>query len=119
MMMMGMVMVKALRPGFVALAWVILLGTGPVWAAPAAEPKDQGKALLTRMCGDCHAVGPTGDSSHRGAPPFRTIGTIYNIAELTERMAEQLISIHPDMPDFRFTEREAKAIRAYLYSIQR
>ncbi len=71
------------------------------------------------MCGNCHAVGPTGDSPHRGAPPFRRIGERYNITELTERMAEQLISIHPDMPDFSFTEQQAKAIRGYLYSIQR
>ena len=41
------------------------------------------------------------------------------VTELTERMTEQLISIHPDMPDFRFTGQEAKAIRSYLYSIQR
>jgi hypothetical protein len=34
-------------------------------------------------------------------------------------MAEQLISIHPDMPDFSFTEQQANAIRGYLYSIQR
>jgi mono/diheme cytochrome c family protein len=111
-------MINALRPGLVALMLGTLLITGLAVDAPAAEPKDQGKALLTRMCGNCHAVGPTGDSPHRGAPPFRTIGTIYDITELTERMAEQLISIHPDMPDFRFTEQQAKAIRAYLYSIQ-
>jgi cytochrome c len=110
-------MMKTLRPGLVALTLVTLLGTGPTCAAPA--PKDQGKALLMRMCGNCHAVGATGDSPHRGAPPFRTIGTLYSITELTERMAEQLISVHPDMPDFRFTEQEAKAIRSYLYSIQR
>jgi mono/diheme cytochrome c family protein len=78
-----------------------------------------GKALLTRMCGNCHAVGPTGDSPHLGAPAFRTIGERYSITELTEKMTEQLISIHPDMPDFRFNEQEAKAIRVYLYSIQR
>jgi hypothetical protein len=46
-------------------------------------------------------------------------GERYNITELTERMAEQLISIHPDMPDFSFSEQQAKAIRGYLYSIQR
>ena len=89
------------------------------WAAPAEETKDQGKAWLTRMCGDCHAVGPTGDSPHLGAPAFRTIGERYSITELTEKMAEQLISTHPDTPDFRFTEQGAKAIRGYLYSIQR
>jgi mono/diheme cytochrome c family protein len=110
---------NALRPGLVALILGALLATGLAGPAPAAEPKDPGKALLMRMCGNCHAVGSTGDSPHRGAPPFRMIGTIYNIAELTERMTEQLISVHPDMPHFRFTDQEAKAIRAYLYSIQR
>jgi cytochrome c553 len=78
---------KGLREGLVALILVTLQGSGSAWAAPAAETKDQGKALLTRMCGNCHAVGPTGDSSHRGAPPFRKIGERYNITELTERMA--------------------------------
>ncbi len=98
--------------------WLTGLGSGAACAAPAEEIKDQGKALLTRMCGNCHAVGPTGNSPRRGAPAFRTNGERYNISELTDRMTEQLISIHPDMPDFRFTEREAKAIRTYLYSIQ-
>ncbi len=110
---------KALRKGLVALTLVALQGSGSAWAAPAAETKDQGKALLTRMCGSCHAVGPTGESPHRGAQPSRKIGERYDITELTERMAEQLISIHPDMPDFSFTEQQAKAIRSYVYSIQR
>jgi mono/diheme cytochrome c family protein len=87
--------------------------------ALADQPEDRGKALLTRLCGSCHAVGPTGNSPHVGAPAFRTIGTRYNIAELTERMTDRLVSIHPDMPDFQFSEQDAKAIRSYLYSIQR
>ena len=87
--------------------------------ALADQPEDRGKALLTRMCGSCHAVGATGNSPHPGAPAFRTIGTRYNIAELTDRMTDRLVSIHPDMPDFQFSEQDAKAIRSYLYSIQR
>ena len=97
-----------------ALALAVLAG-----AARADQPADRGKALLTRMCSSCHAVGPTGNSPHPGAPAFRTIGTRYNIAELTDRMTDRLVSIHPDMPDFQFGEQDAKAVRAYLYSIQR
>ncbi len=98
------------------LSLVLLALAGP---ALAAQPEDRGKALLTRMCGSCHAVGVTGESPHPGAPAFRTIGTRYNIAELTDRMTDRLVSIHPDMPDFQFSEQDAKAIRSYLYSIQR
>jgi mono/diheme cytochrome c family protein len=87
--------------------------------AMADQLEDRGKALLTRMCSSCHAVGLTGDGPHRGAPPFRSIGTRYDIAELTERMTDRLLSTHPDMPDFQFSEPDAKAVRADLYSIQR
>jgi hypothetical protein len=34
-------------------------------------------------------------------------------------MTERLVSTHPDMPDFQFSREDAKAVRAYLYSIQR
>ena len=96
----------------------LLIAVGPISVAAAGTLEDQGRVLLTRLCAQCHAVGRTGTSPHLGAPPFRTIGDRYNIAELTERMTDRLISTHPDMPDFRFSEDNAKAVRAYLYSIQ-
>jgi hypothetical protein len=34
-------------------------------------------------------------------------------------MTDRLVSIHPDMPDFQLGEQDAKAVRSYLYSIQR
>lgn len=105
------------------LRWTCLLllaVSGPVLpAATAGELEDQGKALLTRLCARCHAVEKTGNSPHVGAPPFRTIGDRYDIRELTERMSERLISTHPDMPDFQFSQADAQAVRAYLYSIQK
>jgi mono/diheme cytochrome c family protein len=96
-----------------------LLGIGPASVAPAGEPEDRGKALLARLCAGCHAVGRSGNSPHRGAPSFRTLGERYDIAELADRMTDRLVSTHPDMPDFQFSEEDAKAIRSYLYSIQR
>jgi cytochrome c len=101
--------------------WIcLLLITGCQISAAAAEAlEDRGKELLTRLCARCHAVGKDGQSPHRGAPVFRSIGDRYNINELTERMSDRLISTHPDMPDFQFSQADAKAIRAYLYSIQR
>jgi cytochrome c len=101
--------------------WIcLLLFAGcQISMAAAGVLEDRGEGLLTRLCARCHAIGKDGQSPHRGAPPFRSIGDRYNIDELTERMSDRLISTHPDMPDFRFSQADAKAIRAYLYSIQR
>jgi cytochrome c len=101
--------------------WICLLLIAgcqiPTAAAEALE--DRGKGLLTRLCAQCHAIGKEGQSPHLGAPPFRSIGDRYDINELTERMSERLVSTHPDMPDFQFSREDAKAVRSYLYSIQR
>jgi cytochrome c len=100
--------------------WTCLLAAalGGTSVAGAGELENRGHALLTRLCARCHAVEKTGTSPHRGAPPFRAIGDRYNIGELTERMTDRLISTHPDMPDFKFSEDDAAAVRAYLYAIQ-
>jgi cytochrome c len=100
--------------------WIcLLLIAGSQISTAAAEAlEDQGKELLTQLCARCHAIGKDGQSLHRGAPAFRSIGDRYDIGELTERMSDRLISTHPDMPDFQFSQADAKAIRAYLYSIQ-
>jgi cytochrome c len=101
-------------------ASVLLVAAASLLAdAHAGQLEDQGKTLLTRLCARCHAVGKTGASPHVGAPPFRSIGDRYDIRELTERMSERLISTHPDMPDFQFSQADAQAVRAYLYSIQK
>src|SRR5215510_563843 len=99
--------------------FLLLIAIGQMGIAPAGELENRGHRILTRLCAGCHAVEKVGSSPHRGAPPFRSISERYDIYELTERMTERLVSTHPDMPDFQFNEDEAKAVRAYLYSIQR
>jgi mono/diheme cytochrome c family protein len=101
------------------LVLLTLIAIGQISIAHAGVLEDHGRALLTRLCARCHAVDEIGASPHRGAPPFRSIGDRYDIGELTERMTERLVSTHPDMPDFQFNSEDAKAVRAYLYSIQR
>jgi mono/diheme cytochrome c family protein len=100
--------------------WLCILPliAASVSGAAAQGLEARGKALLTRMCAQCHAVGKTGDSPHIGAPRFRVLGNRYDIGELTDRMTERLVSTHPDMPDFQFSTEDARAVRAYLYSIQ-
>lgn len=101
--------------------WIclLLIVESQISMAAAGVLEDRGKELLTRLCAQCHAIGKEGQSPHLGAPPFRSIGDRYDIRDLTERMTDRLISTHPDMPDFRFSQADAEAVRAYLYSIQR
>ena len=92
-----------------------------VWASTALGQEadlKRGEALVTRYCGNCHAVGRTGDSPHQQAPAFRTLGTRYPITALEEALGEGIVSGHPDMPEFSFQAPDVGAIIAYLNSIQ-
>jgi cytochrome c len=85
--------------------------------ASAADLK-RGEELLTRDCSPCHAVGPAGESPHKQAPAFRTLGQRYPIESLEEALGEGIMSGHPDMPEFKFDADDVGAIIAYLKSIQ-
>jgi mono/diheme cytochrome c family protein len=82
-----------------------------------AQSLKRGEELLTRSCG-CHAVGRSGESPNKVAPPFRTLGQRYPIDSLEEALGEGIMSGHPDMPEFSFDARDVGAIIAYLKSIQ-
>jgi len=86
--------------------------------AAIAENLKHGEELLIRACASCHAVGRTGESSHKFAPPFRTLGQRYPIESLEEALGEGIMSGHPDMPEFKFDAKDVGAIIAYLKSIQ-
>jgi mono/diheme cytochrome c family protein len=101
----------------VLLAAFVLLGTAPAAAQPAAQP-DRGRALVERNCSMCHAIGVSGDSPFRAAPPFRTLSERYKIEDLAEALAEGLITGHPAMPEFRFSPAEVNDIIRYLKAIQ-
>ena len=88
-------------------------------AARLSALEQQGKAVLTRLCAACHAVGEADRSRHLGAPAFRSIQDRYDIDDLVERLREGFTAPHPDMPTFTFTPEHARAVRAYLKAIQR
>ena len=67
-----------------------------------AQSLKRGEELLTRSCASCHAVGRTGESPNKVAPPFRTLGRRYPIESLEEALGEGILSGHPDMPEFTF-----------------
>ena len=86
--------------------------------AAAAEDLKRGEELLTRDCSRCHAVGRSGESPHKEAPAFRTLGQRYPIDSLEEALGEGIMSGHPDMPEFNYEADDVGAIIAYLKSIQ-
>jgi len=84
----------------------------------ADDDLKRGEQLLQRDCAPCHAIGRTGDSRSKEAPPFRTLSQRYPIESLEESLGEGIMSGHPDMPEFSFDVDDVGAIIAYLKSIQ-
>jgi len=87
-------------------------------AAEPDAPRDRGRVLAQENCGGCHAVGRADQSPHPAAPPFRTLDRRLDLDTFAERLRNGLTSGHPDMPTFRFTRQDARALVAYLRFIQ-
>ncbi len=100
----------------VGAAAVLVAFLGPSTAAD--DRLKRGEELLQRDCARCHAIGKTGTSAHKEAPPFRVLGKRYPIESLEEALAEGIVSGHPDMPEFQYDPEDVGAIIAYMKSIQ-
>lgn len=87
--------------------------------AQAQDPVRHGRALVVEFCGSCHAVGPRGRSPHRAAPPFRLLGRSFNLDDFPRLLERGISATHPDMPEIKFSEEDARAVRDYLRTIQR
>jgi cytochrome c len=94
----------------------VLTAGDPVQAQD--DPISQGRSLVAEFCARCHAIGITGESPHPWAPPFRTLGRIVDLNEFPRALERGITSIHPDMPAIKFSQEEARAVRAYLWAIQ-
>ena len=97
-----------------ALTAILVLAAG----AAGAQSVSQGRALVRRNCGMCHAVNRSGDSPNSQAPKFRELHQRYAIDDLAEALVEGILVGHPEMPEFRFTPEEVQSIVKYLKSIQ-
>ena len=84
----------------------------------AEDDIENGRAILQENCSSCHAIGRTGESAHKFAPPFRILDQRYPIESLEEALGEGIVSGHPDMPEFKFDADDVGDIIAYLKSIQ-
>jgi cytochrome c len=99
-------------------ALLVALGLVLAAAALAQEPAQRGRTLLEDNCATCHAVGRAGDSPRPTAPTFRTLSRSFDLDEFPQKLQNGLASGHPDMPEFKFSEDDARAVTAYLRSIQ-
>jgi cytochrome c len=92
----------------------------PVFAgvANAQNPESRGRVVVTEFCARCHAIGKTGRSPHASAPPFRTLGRSFDLDQLPRVLERGISSGHPDMPEFKLGADDARAVSAYLRTIQ-
>lgn len=87
-------------------------------AAQAQDPARHGRAVVQEFCAPCHAIGKTGKSPHADAPPFRILGRTFDLDQFPRLLERGISSGHPDMPEFKFSEDDARDVRAYLRTIQ-
>jgi mono/diheme cytochrome c family protein len=93
------------------------LGLLPVWAQQ--DPNVQrGKTFAQTNCAPCHAVGPVGESPIPEAPPFRTLHERYPVENLSEALAEGIVTGHPTMPEFRLDPDQITDLISYLKSLE-
>jgi cytochrome c len=105
----------------VRLAVICLLLATSAGLAEDSEPSPlerDGRALAERMCSECHAIDKSGQSPHVGAPAFRALDRRVDLDTFMDRLREGLMVGHPDMPTFRFTREDARALLLYLRSVQ-
>jgi mono/diheme cytochrome c family protein len=95
-------------------------------AARSALPQTQssldsvlrGRALALRNCAMCHAVDQRTESPNHGAPSFAYLHDRVPMEVLEQELARGMLTRHPAMPKFRFTQSEVSDLIAYLASIQ-
>lgn len=105
----------AVAAGATALLLVLPAAPAAAWDATV----ERGRTLARTECARCHAVGRTGASPLRQAPPFRTLHGRYPVEDLAEALTEGIRTGHPSMPEFRFAPDQAEALIAYLKTLER
>lgn len=100
-----------MRHGFaIPTLFMALTGT----AAAQDGQVQRGLAFVETNCALCHAVGRTGVSPIRAAPPLRELHKRYPV----ENLAKAIVNGHPDMPEFRLNPAQIDDLLAYLGSLE-
>src|SRR5512145_1099568 len=106
-----------------AFLWLALLGFGTASGAqaPLSQEIERGRAFAQKNCAMCHAIGPTGLSPYKPAPPFRTLHERYDVEALAEALAEGIVVGHGgarQMPQFVLSPAEIDDLLAYLKTLE-
>lgn len=97
-----------------------VLGLAGLAATTAqASQVQRGQAFAQANCAICHAIGRSGESPLKTAPPFRTLHFRYPVETLAESLAEGIMTAHPAMPQFRLEAGEIGDFIAYLKTLER
>ncbi len=80
---------------------------------------ERGRTYAQAHCASCHAIGRTGESPLRTAPPFRQLHLHYPVQDLAESLAEGIVTAHPAMPSARLDVAQIGDLIAYLVSLER
>jgi mono/diheme cytochrome c family protein len=101
------------------VAALLVLPSAPARGTAVLDPAAQrGLVLVQTNCARCHAVGRTGASPLKIAPPLRTLHLHYPVEDLQEPLAEGIVTGHPTMPEFRFDPGQVGDVIAYLKSLE-
>jgi mono/diheme cytochrome c family protein len=97
-----------------AVALFLIVGHPPA----AASSVENGHILAQRLCAACHAIGRAERSPIPVAPAFRRMEPRVDLEQLVGRLQDGIIAGHPEMPAFKLKEDEARALVAYMRSLQ-
>ncbi|MFC0239567.1 c-type cytochrome [Rhodopseudomonas telluris] len=86
-------------------------------ADAATRTEYRGYVFAKSHCARCHAIGRTGQSRLKQAPPFRTLHNRYPIETLAEAFAEGIYTGHSKMPAFELDPDEINDLLSYLKSL--
>ncbi len=101
----------------VAVCGVLWLAAGGLPALAGAV--EDGRDLALRLCASCHAIGRAERSPIPVAPSFRRMeARVGDLDQLIERLQGGVLAGHPEMPAFILTDREARALVAYMRSLR-
>lgn len=102
-----------------ALAFAGLMAGLVAAPLPAAAANIQrGQTIARTYCATCHAIDRTSPSPLTVAPPFRDLHRSYAVENLSEALAEGIMTGHPSMPQFRFDPDQIEDFIAFLKSLE-
>jgi len=95
-----------------------VVAESPTSKSAMIEPDVQrGFAFAKNNCAKCHAIGRSGESPLRDAPPFRELKLRYPVEDLAEPFSEGIMTGHPTMPVWRLEPDQIQDLIAYLKTL--